>query len=196
MYLLFALLSRLLNRAFRTPISRLIYLASLSLLILIPFSHSLKSLLPVLVFALSLSLILTVTIRRLSNNFIYSHITKHASMIVNNLDSYRSIDYVHESLKIKTLLQKEFKEALIYASTQNVSKIRFSTHKWFVYQVVLQPEIEKLYDIEIKEYGFTQIAMEILILIPISQILRFETGIIETALRKRPGFKVVLTGKH
>lgn len=193
-FFFYALLSRFFNFGFRASIPRILCLTLLSLLIL---SLSSTHLITDLLFSLFLGSSLSLSIVRLSNNFIYTYTSKHASMIVYDLTPYRRLDYLNDNLQMRTLLQREFKEALIYASKLKfIKKVRFSTHQWFVNNVVFQPEIEELYDISIKEKGSTLIAMEILILIPFLKILEFDQNLIQQVLRKRKGYSVVLKKKR
>lgn len=188
----FALLSRLTNSSFRTFFNRVISLGVLALLIyrfLILINVEVTGYWAII---FPFIIILSLSVKRISNNFLFSRITKHASMIIKDTTRYREIDYINKKQELSNLLKKEFIEGLINASKIS-KKVRFSTHKWFVENVVLSKEIKDVYDIEILEDGKISLSLEVLTLIRWSEIVKLNPEIINSVLKKRKGYKVKLS---
>lgn len=133
-----------------------------------------------------ISLILSITTNRLSDVVIYSTITKHLSMNLKNIKEYEHYNY--DDCNEKEIIAKDFRDkfidGIIYAGNKKYKKIRLSTHKWVINNVLNDDRIKKYYNIEIKESGTTNIVLEMLLL------ANGNTKIIKA---KRKGYKVILT---
>ena len=140
------------------------------------------------------TIILSLSVKRVSDNFVFSRFTKHGSMIVDKPKCYRELDYINHKDKVSQKLREGFIEGVI-----NISKIsktlKFSTHKWFVDNVVLSEEVKSVYDIKITEAGETKIPLEILTLIDFKELMRMDKKILDSVFRKRKGYKVALNKK-
>ncbi|MDF2879456.1 MAG: hypothetical protein K0R54_13 [Clostridiaceae bacterium] len=193
--LICAILSRVINESFKTIGNIIIFLTILSLIIYKILSYSNIELNGIWTFFISLIIILSFSTIRVSNNFIFSHITKHVSMIIKDTDRYRNYDYFKENKEISELLKNEFIDGLVNLSHHS-RIVRFSTHGWFIKNVLTNSIISEIYDISIKENRTTKIFLEIFALIKLEDIKNLTDEQLDIIFRKRKAYKVVLKKKR
>lgn len=177
------------NYFFNNSIYEFFYLSILSLLFVGSISLF-KNFFDIkfLLYLLFISFILSITTKRLSSVLIYSKITKHLSMNLKKINEYKNYNY--DNKDEKNIIAEDFKnnfiKGILYAGNKRYKKIKLSTHKWVVENVINDDKISNLYNIKIINKNKTSIILEVLLL---------ATGKTNIKEAKRKGYKVILTLK-
>lgn len=189
--LLLFILSRLINGGFKSFINRLIFLTLIGSVCCFIFSNNIKNdVLIVLLF----SLILSISIKRVSSNFILSLLTGHLSMNLRYPKEYREYSYKDDKNIISEKLKEEFILGILEASKYRKT-LRFSTHGWFIKNVVLDNRIKGKFNINIKRKNKTMIPTEVLSLFSGKEVFRNTDFAFNSAVKKREGYYVLLKKK-
>lgn len=159
---------------------------------LIPITNDFLSL---FIFLLIISSIFVVTTTRLSNVCVYNKLTRHVSMVVDDLDAYHTLDYIDEKEKIAKLFQTEFVEGMKEAHRRKYKKVRMTTHSWVAKEIAGHPAIQALYNVNVRPSGSCKIPMEVLLLASNESIIKHPNEISKHAFRKRKECKVSLVFK-
>lgn len=145
-------------------------------------------------------ILVTLMIPRLSNNLIYIRRKKSVHMCILRFGRYHKIDYLKNSDQIKELLKKEFIEGLQRLSEKYKPEIvRIETHGWVYWNVLLSPEVKKIYNVEIIDGGHEQepkpqkiIASTILSLMSLSYIAKNFAAVKEESMKPRTPYTLEL----
>jgi hypothetical protein len=146
-------------------------------------------------------IVVTLMIPRLSNNLIYVRRKKSVHMCILRFGRYHKIDYLSNPDQIKELLKKEFIEGLQRLSEKyKPEKVRVETHGWVYWNVLLSPEVKKIYNVTIVEGGHEQkpkpqkiIASTILSLMSLRYIARNFSAVKEESMKARTPYTLELT---
>ncbi|MFF2532474.1 hypothetical protein ACFVS2_26765 [Brevibacillus sp. NPDC058079] len=188
-------IAKLYNGLFHNRMTIFLYLSSLGFvfsLITYPLTHDLWSF---FLYILVISAILTITTIRLSNNSIYSRLTKHLSMNIADFQDYHSKNYLNDRMEVAELFQEEFITAIETAHRKRCKTIRMTTHAWVYRHVMLHPRVQARYHVEAEEYGECKIPLEVLLLIAPIVIQKNPLKTFEIATKKRKQYKILLKAK-
>lgn len=188
----YEIIAKLYNRLFHDRIAIFFYLCLLGFLlslVVYPLTDDLWG------FFLYISIvagILTLTTVRLSNNSVYSRLTKHLSMNIRSFEGYHRFNYIEDRASIAKLYQEEFIVAIESAHRKRYKTIKMTTHAWVYEQVILHPRIQSIYSPKAKESGSCKAPLEIVLLVTPSVIRSEPSKIYELATRSRKQYKIIL----
>lgn len=122
--------------------------------------------LSLILFIQPLIILIVFTTYRLSNVGVYSSVFHILSMNLKDVNMFKYYDYDNEKDReiISNIFKEEFILFLKNAYIKNFKTIKMTTHKWVVNNVVLDEEIQNLYEIEVKEIGKCKSTLEVLLL--------------------------------
>lgn len=158
--------AKLYNRALNNKINVFIYLSILSCMFTVLLYPITKDIFEFLRYLLVVTFILAITTVRLSCVAVYSKLTKHLSMNLEDLNYGHNFDYdkKEDRYELSLLFKRDFINAVEYAHQKGYKTIRMTTHKWVVENVVKDEKVTKLYDIKITEKGECDTKLETLLL--------------------------------
>lgn len=185
-------LSRFINEGFKNLINRLFSLTFMGSILCFIFSNDVKEDIS-LVFIFSL--LLSISIKRVSNNFILSLLTGHLSMSLKHPKEYRKYSYKHEKDKISNKLKEEFISGIIEASKYR-KILRLTTHSWVVKNVVLDDRVKERFNINLTMKKKIIIPVEVMSLISRKEAFSNSDFTLKQATRKRQKYHVVLERKQ
>jgi hypothetical protein len=189
------LFSKFLNNLFLNRWSEFLYLFVLSLILSGIYYLIMNVFWSLFLVLLIGSLILTVTTVRLSNVCIYSRITKHLSMMVQDLTKYHNLDYIKDKRKVAQIFQEEFIQALENAHKRGYRTIKMTTHAWLYHKVCLDERVTSLFEVKAQQVGTYRIPLEVILLVSPSTIESEPSAIFSEAYRPRIKYKVKLIRK-
>lgn len=184
---LFAL-SRLLNLFSKSPLNRFVFLASLNLILFKVFIGVSRF---EMIFIVTISLALSISTKRLSDNLIMIKPTGHISMSLQYPNNYRIIGYKENKKEISSKLREEFVRGLIKSSKYN-KMVKLNTHKWFINNVLNDCRITSLFTVELKKNAKKVILPEALSLFSIKEILSDKDYALKSSLIMRDSYSVVM----
>lgn len=136
-----------------------------------------------------LIVLLSLTTYRLSRIAVYSSTLKFLSMNLDDINMFSEYDY--DSAEGKQIISDIFKDEFILflenAHKKNFKKIKMTTHKWVVNNVVLDDRVTSLYNVEVAKCGKCYIILEVLLL---------AGKYTPSAYIERDKYKVILTKKE
>lgn len=190
---LYVFLGSLYNRLFHNSLNMLIYLTALGWAISLAVQPSSRDLWGMFSNVFVVAVILALTTKRLSNNSIYSRVTKTLSMNIQDFSVYHSLDYINDRTTIAQIYQEEFIEAIETAHKRGYKKIKMTTHFWVYSRIVLHERVAQLYHVKVKEKGHTKIPLEVTLLVNKATIDQYPDKIMSEAIRDRIKYQVTLT---
>lgn len=186
------LLSRIINWTFKNAFNRVIIISllySLVLFMIMPFSIFL------LIIIIIIPLIFSLNFKRVSENFNLNRLSGFLNMSLKNPDDYWKYSYRLEKGQIAQKLKEEFIAGIVNASKYR-RRIKMSTHKWMLYEVVYDNEIQSRFNIKIiKNKKPVKLYTEVLILFSKKEFSEDSMYAYEIAMRKRDSFTVILNRK-
>lgn len=191
--MMFNILSKIYNSAFKKRTNELVYLIVLSAIINKVVSLLGVDTMPLFIFLIGCSVVLALTTIRSSNNTIYSVITKHLSMNINDSSQYHSLDYYENREEVAELFKEEFIQGLISLSvTPFCGKIKLTTHKWVYDNVICNDKVQRLYEVDMKPFGKCKIPQEVLLLNSSKSFGKNQERLNKSAFQEREQYKIVL----
>lgn len=163
----------------------------LTILYKIIFPYSLIGIILILI----ISLLFSLTITRVSNNFNLNLITGTLNMSLLNTEEYWKFSYIKEKSKISEKLKCDFIKGIIMASSYK-KNIKMETHKWIVENVIDDRRIKSYFNIKVKGKKQTKIKSEILMLIKKKELRANSEVLKEIINRERKGYAVKLNRKE
>lgn len=116
-------------------------------------------------------------------------------MSLKNPVDYWKYSYINEKDKISKKLKEEFIDGIINSSKYR-KKLKMTTHKWMIKEVVNSKEIKSRFNVEItKNKKLTKISTEVLILFDKEEFEKNLEHAYKIAIRKRDSFNVTLRRK-
>lgn len=183
--------AKFINLSFQNRLNQTIYMIFLSALISVCLLPTTNSFFDFWIFLSIVSSILSLTTIRLSNNSIYSPLTKHLSMNIDLVEAYHNLDYLEQKSQISALYQEEFITAMENAHKKGYKTIKMSSHSWVLVKVALHERVTTCYDIVFKETGSTRIPLEVLLLTSKKSRKSTPKAIWREAFKARKQVKVV-----
>lgn len=188
---LLILISRIINWGFKSVLNRFISLFTIGSSLCLLFSQNIGADLIGIFF---ISLILSLSVVRVSDNFILSLFTGHLSMSLLNPYDYRRYSYFNSKKEISEILKENFIVGIVNASRYRKT-LRFSTHGWFLKNIVLTDEVTTLFEINEKDIGKTRIIFEVLSLLSLKEAFGNVENTFQVSIKKRRGYSIVLNKK-
>lgn len=183
--------AKFINLSFKNRLNQTIYMILLSALISVCLLPTTNSYLDFWIFLSIVSSVLSLTTIRLSNNSIYSPLTKHLSMNIDHVEAYHNLDYLEQKSQISSLYQEEFITAMENAHKKGYKTIKMSSHSWVLVKVALHVRVTTCYDVVFKETGLTKIPLEVLLLTSKKSRKSNPKAIWREAFKSRKQVKVV-----
>lgn len=118
-------------------------------------------------------------------------------MSIKNIKSYHQFSYINQHDEIANLLIEEFVEGLInvYKDEEN-NKISLSTHKWILKNVLDDPRITQLFEYDTVPYKrIRNVRTEVFPLVTWSELLTFDSSIMERIHKPKVQYKITLSKK-
>ncbi|MBP1309082.1 hypothetical protein JOD82_002102 [Paenibacillus sp. 1182] len=189
-------IGKLINLSFHSKLSIFAYLGFIGLIISACTFLITDEFWELFIYIMFVAGCLSLTTVRLSNNIMFSRLTKHMSMNINSFKVYHDYDYVTQRAAIAEQFQEEFITAIETAYNKGYTRIKMTTHAW-VYQHVLQhPRVNALYNIEAKKLGIRAIPLETLLLASNVTFQQHPDHLLNLAVMKRQQYRVKLTLKR
>lgn len=183
------------NTAFQNRLHQSIYMMTLSAILSVCLLPITKGFIDFWLFLSVISLCLSLTTVRLSNNSMYSPITKHLSMNIGNYTVYHQWNYIKQKREIAELYQEEFIQAIEKAYEKGFHTIKMTTHVWVLYKVLLHERVLSRYDVVYKITGTTKIPLEVLLLSSKTTMKNEIELICQEAVKERKQVKILLKRK-
>lgn len=182
----FAILSRFVNGSFRNAVNRFIFSAVLGWIVCFVMDR-----LDIYKFVFISFPLLSICVKRVSDNCIYFPFLGFLSMNLACPKEYRKYSYKNEKDKISEKFRNEFIKGIEQAF-KYWKVVKFDTHKWVVDNVVFNDSIKVNFDIEIKVLGKIRIPTAVLCLFSMKEIMNDEQFAFDCAFREREGYYVIL----
>lgn len=194
--LMFNILSKIYNSAFKKRTNEFVYLITLSAIINKCVSLTGADTMPLFIFLIVCSAILAITTVRPSNNTVYSILTKHLSMNINDSSQYHALDYYEDRKEIAELFKEEFIRGLVYLHINPFCKtIKLTTHKWVYDEIICSKDVQIMYNVTVKQSGKTKIPQEVLLLNSNKSFGKNKERLNNTAFQEREQYKIILKRK-
>jgi len=194
--LIFNILSKIYNGAFKKRLNELAYLIMLSAIINKVISLFGEETTSLFIFLIVCSVILVITTVRASNNTVYSILTKHLSMNIKDGSQYHVLDYYDDRKEIAELFKEEFIQGLVHLSLNPFCKtIKLTTHKWIYDEIICSKDVQVMYNVTAKPYGKCKIPQEVLLLNSNKSFLRNQERLNKSVFQERKQYKVILKRK-